>query len=78
MLKEEFSIKIITFLSIVFVMLFLAAFAAASEEKSEITAEEALQKLMDGNARFISGDVEHPTSLQSAALRSFPSSTPSP
>jgi carbonic anhydrase len=66
-LKEEFRIKIIIFLSIAFVMLFITVFAAASEENPEITAEEALQKLMDGNARFVSGNVEHPN--QSAERR---------
>jgi carbonic anhydrase len=66
-LKEEFSIRIIIFLSIAFVMLSLGAFIAASEENSEITAEQALQKLMDGNARFVSGNVEHPN--QSAERR---------
>lgn len=66
-LKEEFHIKIIIFLSIAFVLLSLGAFVAASEENSEITAEQALQKLMDGNARFVSGDVEHPN--QSAERR---------
>lgn len=46
---------------------FLSIFIAASEENSGITAEQALQKLMDGNARFVSGDVEHPN--QSAERR---------
>lgn len=32
----------------------------AAEEKKSITGEEALQKLMDGNARFVSGNVTHP------------------
>jgi carbonic anhydrase len=54
-------------LSIAFVLLSLGAFIAASEENSEITAEQALQKLMNGNARFVSGDVEHPN--QSAERR---------
>ncbi len=66
-LEEEFSIRIIIFLPIAFALLFLGAFAAASEETSEITAEQALEKLMDGNARFVSGDVEHPN--QSAERR---------
>ncbi len=39
---------------------FLGTLAAASEDSSDITAEQALQKLMDGNARFVSGEVEHP------------------
>jgi carbonic anhydrase len=49
------------------VISFLGIFIAASEENSEITAEQDLQKLMDGNARFVSGDVEHPN--QSAERR---------
>lgn len=65
--KEEFTIKIINFLSIALVLSFLGIFIAASEESSEVTAEQALQKLMDGNARFVSGDVEHPN--QSAERR---------
>ena len=32
----------------------------AAEEQKSITGEEALQKLMDGNARFVSGNVTHP------------------
>ncbi len=47
-------------------LLFLGTFAAA-EKDSEITAEQALQMLTDGNARFVSGDVEHPN--QSAERR---------
>jgi carbonic anhydrase len=66
-LKEEFHIKFIIFLSIAFVLLSLGAFVAASEENSEIAAEQALQKLMDGNARFVSGDALHPN--QSAERR---------
>jgi carbonic anhydrase len=54
-------------LSIALVISFLGIFVAASEENSGITAEQALQKLMDGNARFVSGDVEHPN--QSAERR---------
>ncbi len=48
-------------------LLFLGTFTAASGEDSEITAEQALQMLTDGNARFVSGDVEHPN--QSAERR---------
>lgn len=65
--REEFSMKIITFLAIAFMLLFLTTFTAAAEEDLEITAEQALQMLMDGNARFVSGDVEHPN--QSAESR---------
>lgn len=47
-------------LSIAAVILFLCALVVASEKPSEITAEQALQKLMDGNARFVFGNVSHP------------------
>jgi carbonic anhydrase len=46
----------------------LAISASASEEKSGISGEQALQKLMEGNARFASGNVTHPD--QSADRRS--------
>jgi carbonic anhydrase len=49
------------------VISFLGILIGASEENAGITAEQALQKLMDGNARFVSGDVEHPN--QSAERR---------
>lgn len=55
------------FLPIAFVLLSIGVFVAASEETSGITADQALQKLMDGNARFVSGNVEHPD--QSAERR---------
>lgn len=55
------------FLPIAFALLFLGVFVAASEETSGITAEQAVQKLLDGNARFVSGNVEHPN--QSAERR---------
>jgi carbonic anhydrase len=60
MSKEEFRIRIMIFLPIAFVLLFLGAFVAASEEASEITADQALNMLMDGNARFVSGNALHP------------------
>jgi carbonic anhydrase len=41
---------------------------SASDEKSVITADRALHRLMDGNARFVSGDLIHPD--QSAKRRS--------
>ncbi len=59
--------RIMIFLSIAIALLFIGGFAAVSEETSGITAEQALQKLMDGNARFVSGNVEHPN--QSAERR---------
>lgn len=48
-------------------LLLLVIFASAAEEKQAITAEQSLQKLMDGNARFVSGNVTHPD--QSAERR---------
>lgn len=66
-MKEEFSIKTMKMLSIAAVLLLLCAFVAASEKSSEITADQALQKLMDGNARFVSGNAIHPD--QSAERR---------
>ncbi len=38
----------------------LTAIALASEENSGITGEQALQKLMEGNARYASGNASHP------------------
>lgn len=54
-------------LPIAFSLLLVGAFVVASEETSGITADRALEKLMDGNARFVSGNVEHPN--QSAERR---------
>jgi carbonic anhydrase len=45
------------------IVVLLSAFvvsAIASEEESGISGEQALQKLMDGNARFASGNLTHP------------------
>jgi carbonic anhydrase len=47
-------------LSTVSVLLLIGIFASASEEHQGITGEQALQKLMDGNVRFTSGNVTHP------------------
>jgi carbonic anhydrase len=58
--KEGFSIKISRFLAIALLLSALAVFATASEETSDISAEQALQKLMEGNARFASGNITHP------------------
>lgn len=42
-------------------MLFvLTSIACASEETDGITGEQALEKLMDGNSRFVSGNSTHP------------------
>lgn len=38
----------------------LVSSVAASEEKSSISGDQALQMLMDGNARFASGNATHP------------------
>jgi carbonic anhydrase len=57
---EEFSIKIIRFFVIALLLSVLAVFATAAEEKSSVSGEQALQKLMEGNARFVSGNVTHP------------------
>lgn len=38
----------------------MAMAAIASEESSGIGADAALQKLMDGNSRFVSGSMSHP------------------
>jgi carbonic anhydrase len=38
----------------------LVLVAAASEESSSVTSDEALKMLVDGNARFVSGNVTHP------------------
>jgi len=64
--KEEFSIKISSLLTIALLLSALAV--SASEEKSGISGEQALQMLMEGNARFASGDATHPD--QSADRRS--------
>ena len=57
---EEFSIKISSFLSIAMILSVSASTAVASGEAASITAEEALEKLLDGNARFASGNSSHP------------------
>jgi carbonic anhydrase len=38
----------------------LVVSATASEEESSVSGEQALQKLMEGNARFASGNLTHP------------------
>ncbi len=48
-------------------LLLLAIFATAAEEKQGISGEQALQKLMDGNARFVLENATHPD--QSAERR---------
>ncbi len=56
---EEFSIKISSFLSIAMILLVSASVAVASGETASITAEDALEKLLDGNGRFASGNSSH-------------------
>lgn len=65
---EEFSIKTSSFLAIALMLSVLTTIAWASEEKSEITGEQSLQMLMEGNARYASGNASHPD--QSAERRS--------
>lgn len=64
---EGYSIKISSFLAIAIALFALTMIINAAEEKKTITGAEALQKLMDGNARFVSGNVTHPN--QSADRR---------
>jgi carbonic anhydrase len=47
-------------LSVASALLLIAVYASASEEEQGVKGEQALQKLMDGNARFASGNIEHP------------------
>ncbi|MHB8118121.1 MAG: carbonic anhydrase [Methanothrix sp.] len=54
-------------LAVASVLLALVVLATASETDSAITSDAALQKLMEGNARFVSGNSTHPH--QSAAER---------
>ena len=57
---EEFGIKTSIFFAIALMLSVLTAIALASEENSGITGEQALQKLMEGNARYASGNASHP------------------
>ncbi len=59
-MPEEFIIKISSFLAIALMLSVPASMAVASDEGASITAEEALQKLLEGNARFASGNSSHP------------------
>ncbi|MDD2837205.1 MAG: carbonic anhydrase, partial [Methanothrix sp.] len=47
-------------MTIIVLLSALVASATASEEESGISSEQALQMLMEGNARFVSGNVIHP------------------
>lgn len=64
---EGYNIKISSFLAIAIALFALTMIINAAEEKKTITGAEALQKLMDGNARFVSGNATHPN--QSADRR---------
>ena len=57
---EEFSLKTSSFLAIALMLSVLTIITWASEEKSGITGEQALQELIEGNARFASGNTSHP------------------
>lgn len=52
--------KILTYLAISSLILAYMLVASASEETSGITADQALKNLMEGNARFASGNPIHP------------------
>jgi carbonic anhydrase len=52
--------KILTYLAICSLILGCMLVALASEESSGITADQALKTLMEGNARFASGNSIHP------------------
>jgi carbonic anhydrase len=64
---EEFIIKKSGFLAAALMLSVLAATAVDAVETKNITESQALQKLMEGNARFVSGSVMHPN--QSAEIR---------
>jgi carbonic anhydrase len=61
-------IEKVFYFSLIVLLSALVASATASEEESGISGEQALQKLMEGNARFASGNLTHPD--QSADRRS--------
>lgn len=54
-----FDIKALEFLTVALVLFFLATIAAAVEEKNGITSGQAMQKLLEGNSRYVSGNVSH-------------------
>jgi carbonic anhydrase len=57
---EECIIKASSHSTAASALLSLAVFAAASEDKPAITAQQALQKLSEGNARFVQDRATHP------------------
>ena len=54
-----FDIKTLDFLTVALMLTLLVTMAASAEEKNGITGAEAMQKLLEGNARFVSGNVSH-------------------
>ena len=52
--------KVPQVLGVACAVMLMAAIAIATEESSGMGADAALQKLVDGNARFVSGNVSHP------------------
>jgi carbonic anhydrase len=52
--------KILTYLALSSLILACLIVASASEEDSEISADQSLKTLMEGNARFASGNSIHP------------------
>lgn len=65
--KEVFGIKSPPFLTIASTLFLLATNVSAPGNKYAVTADQAVQKLMEGNARFASGKAVHPD--QSAERR---------
>jgi carbonic anhydrase len=57
---EEYTIRAIGHLAAASALVSLAVLTAASEERPAISAQQALQKLAEGNARFVQGNAAHP------------------
>jgi carbonic anhydrase len=57
---EEFIIKATGHLAAASALLSLAVLVASSEDEPAITAQQALQKLLEGNARFVQERAAHP------------------
>ncbi len=54
-----FDIKALDFLTVALVLFFLVTIAEPAEEKNGITGAQAMQKLLEGNARYVYGNVSH-------------------
>ena len=54
-----FDIKTLDFLAVALMLTLLVTMAASAEEKNGISGAEAMQKLLEGNARYVSGNVSH-------------------